>query len=883
MPLRHLAVLAVAALLSVPSAAQQAAPPTDDLVREVGRIGALTVASGRPGTFDAADLDGDGRPEILGVAGGGLGYASPGYHVWYVLSADGRGGYAVRWVSDVVTWDNEDAGGDGGITALRARDTDGDGRPEVVVLSASGDVRVYDGRTRALLRLASIQRPIFQSVYYPPAWSMAFGDADNDGAEELVVATAESIYLLDPATLRVELAYRYDLASDHRHGDATDVAVGDVDGDGDQEVVLASGLVLGVRGGAVAVEWDLPSTDYGDAAFGHRLHLVDVDGDGRSEIAALGIWSGFRLFDAVRQAVVWAPAVPEATRGRDFYAGDADGDGRVDLVLAESYYDTVTGATSPMARYVYDRAAGAFALVWRTPYLNEEEDYSGGIDRGFLVRDLDGDGRVEVFGASSPLQTGPQPAYTFDFATGERSWRSDHPDGPFYAVAVGDTDGDGRDELVFASATTRVGREGQLFVYDVASRRELWRSRTGWLGRRNAGGETVYHGMWGVAVGDVDGDGTAEIVVAADSVGTGALYVLDGPTREVERIHYLDDATPLRSVALADLDGDGTPEIVVGSTTATTASPGLFAYAVDGRTGRVLWRVGRERRAYYDRVYDDVIESVSVGDVTGDGVPDVAFVEKPAGTVTVVDGATRATATAFDPMIQGADLADLDGDGVSEVVVGVLNRIDAPVGTGFVSVYAWRGGALVRTEDHAVQSTVQAVAVADLDGAGRPEVVWSDLYDGPVGYWLDDRRVVWRSGTGLFVSGDVEPVVADPDGDGQADVFWGAAYAVYHYESTRGSAAVATAGAPDADRPALALWPNPSRGPLTLAFHLDVPAPVSAEVVDALGRTVARFDLGARPPGAHTATWDPGLAAGAYVLRLRAGDRVWSHPLVRAR
>ena len=883
--LARVALTAMAASIVASSTLAQSGrlAAADGLVQEHGRIGVLTLPSGSVGTFDAADLDGDGRPEIVGVAGGGMGYAAPGSRVWYVMGADDRGGYAVRWVSDVVTWDNRDVGSDGGITALRALDTDGDGRAEVVALSGSGDVRVYDGRAYALLRTASLQRPLSRGTAYPIAWSMAFGDADNDGADDLVVATEASVFLLDPATLRVRLTYNYARGyADRRHAGARDVAVGDVDGDGDQEVVLASGLVLGIRGGAVAIEWDVPPNAYGNATFGHRLRLADVDGDGRDEIAAIGPWIGLRVFDAVHRSVRWEIPDGRVVGGRDFYLGDADADGRVDLVFADSYYDPEVGGTFPMARYTYDPDADAFELVWRLSPLPLEHDNPSGIERGFLVLDFDGDGRPEVFGASSPLQTGPQPMYAVDLATGEVDWRSDHPDGPFYAVSVGDTDGDGNPEIVFAPGSTHAGRGGsQLFVYDAATRREVWRSPEGHFGRRNHGGETVWSGIGGLAVGDVDGDGAAEIVVAADSVRSGALYLFDGRTRALKRIIHLDEDTPLRSVALADLDGDGTPEIVAGSSAATTASPGLFVYAVDGRSGRVLWRAGWARRPYYDPVGYDVAESVAAGDVTGDGTPDVAFVLKPSGVVGVVDGATGVMATAADPMLQGVDLADLDGDGVCEVVVGVLNRIDAPLGTGFVSVYGWRSGALVLLEDHPVQSPVQAVAVADLDGQGRPEVVWSDLYEGPIAYSLDDRRVVWRSGTGLSVSG--QPAVADADGDGRTDVVWGAAYAVYHYESTRQATPV-TVEDPTLEGAGLAVWPNPSRGPLSLAFRLTGPAAsVTIEAVDVLGRVAARSEYGPRAGGDHAETWDPDLAAGTYVLRLSTGGEVQTRPFVRVR
>ncbi len=71
----------------------------------------------------------------------------------------------------------------------------------------------------------------------------------------------------------------------------------------------------------------------------------------------------------------------------------------------------------------------------------------------------------------------------------------------------------------------------------------------------------------------------------------------------------------------------------------------------------------------------------------------------------------------------------------------------------------------------------------------------------------------------------------------------------------------------------LTAGPNPARGALALAFALPAPGDAAVEVVDALGRSVLRADLGAQPAGAGTARLDvSGLAPGVYVVRLVSGD-----------
>ena len=86
---------------------------------------------------------------------------------------------------------------------------------------------------------------------------------------------------------------------------------------------------------------------------------------------------------------------------------------------------------------------------------------------------------------------------------------------------------------------------------------------------------------------------------------------------------------------------------------------------------------------------------------------------------------------------------------------------------------------------------------------------------------------------------------------------------------------------PEAQRFALVISPNPTSGPLAVAFGLDAPAAVTAEAFDALGRRVWRHEtaLGAGPRrlDVDVAAWAPGL----YVVRVMAGGEVATARVVR--
>lgn len=70
------------------------------------------------------------------------------------------------------------------------------------------------------------------------------------------------------------------------------------------------------------------------------------------------------------------------------------------------------------------------------------------------------------------------------------------------------------------------------------------------------------------------------------------------------------------------------------------------------------------------------------------------------------------------------------------------------------------------------------------------------------------------------------------------------------------------------------VFPNPARGPVTIAYRTATASPVRIDVLDAQGRTVATLVDAGVAPGEHVATWAAGVAPGVYVVRMRAAGGV---------
>jgi hypothetical protein len=305
----------------------------------------------------------------------------------------------------------------------------------------------------------------------------------------------------------------------------------------------------------------------------------------------------------------------------------------------------------------------------------------------------------------------------------------------------------------------------------------------------NSGGS----GPNSVAIADVNGDNIPDLVVAnwcTDSTCTAssvAVLLGNGDGTFQTAVTYGSGGLIADSVAVADLNGDGKPDIVVANCGATsnsncisTSNSGNVAVLLNNGNGTFATAVTYSLGALG-------ASSVAVADVNGDNIPDliVATGSLAGGFVGVLTGKGDGTFNAEVTYASGGvsplavAVADVNGDGQPDVVVA-NQCVDNTCASSNLSVLLNDGTGKFQTAKAYGTGGLfpDGVAIDDVNGDGKLDLVVANsstsgtVDDGNVG-------VLLGNGDGTFATAKAYPsgafgaasvAVADVNGDGKLDV-----------------------------------------------------------------------------------------------------------------
>jgi hypothetical protein len=292
----------------------------------------------------------------------------------------------------------------------------------------------------------------------------------------------------------------------------------------------------------------------------------------------------------------------------------------------------------------------------------------------------------------------------------------------------------------------------------------------------------------GIVMGDFNGDGNLDVVVA-NFVGHDIAVLLgngDG-TFGPPVIYPSADGGITARIAIGDFNGDGKQDLAVTNYATGNPTVSIFLGNGDGTfRPQVSYQVGPE--AY----------GIAVGDFNRDGKQDLvvtSFVDNNAdSTVSVLLGNGDGT---FQPQVQytvgmapkSVAVADLNGDGIPDLAVANFCGITADncTSAGTVSILLGRGdGTFQSAVNYDTGYQPQSVVVGDFNNDGIPDMAAAN-YCGS--YYCDANSstvsILIGKGDGTFepqvaydagVFGAQGLVVHDFNGDGNADLALGSEF-----------------------------------------------------------------------------------------------------------
>jgi hypothetical protein len=358
---------------------------------------------------------------------------------------------------------------------------------------------------------------------------------------------------------------------------------------------------------------------------------------------------------------------------------------------------------------------------------------------GVAVADLNNDGKLDIVtsftlgNGSNPFVAGYVAVYLRDpssasMFSGPTNYRvADHPTG----VAIADLNGDGKPDIVTVNFTG----PGGVSV--------LLQDGTGSAHFLPAVNYALSH-SGALAIADINGDGKPDLAVDCDE---GISILFQDPSRSGT---FLPPTTIKVgggevTIAAADLNGDGKTDLVVPYTGVMVllqnpTAPGTFFSPVEYAAGGGVW-------------------GLAVGDLNGDDKPDIAatysgngengitpglsvLLQNPASPGTFLPGVNYATVP-YPGVWSFVAIADLNGDGKSDVVVADHGTTSGSCTSSSCNIVG--SGPSVFLQDPAHPGTLQpavnylttddwvtSVAIGDMNGDGRPDLVFTYLGDGVV-------------------------------------------------------------------------------------------------------------------------------------------------------
>ena len=790
------------------------------------------AAGSNPGSVTMGDLNGDGKTDLV-VANGGSNTLS-------LLLGNGNGTFAVQQTFATGASPRSVALGD----------VNGDGRPDLTVANSgsnsvclllgnssgnfTGQVYTIDptnlnvapsvvsiNRTSPANATTNASNVSFTVTFSEPVSGVdptdfsivktgtigtAFTQVTGSGSVYTVTVSGITgagtlgLNLIDDSSIRdlagnslVPLNAAASFASQTTFATGTQphsTTIGDVNGDGKPDRIVANSkysnvsVLLGNGDGTFA-----SLQTFATGSFPYSVTLGDVNGDGKPDIAVTNYFNtnvsvllgnGDGTFAAQQTFVT-------GLRPISVVLGDVNGDGKPDLIVANKNSYTVS--------VLLGNGNGTFAT--------QKQFATGKSPWSVVLGDLNGDGKPDLAVANEGDNTvsvllGNSNGTFADqqtFVTGSSP----------VSVVLGDVNGDGRPDLAVANLDGKSGSlllgnnndnfTGQSYTLDQIAPTVVSINRTNPASATTGVNSVSFTATFSEAVTGVDPTDFAIVktgtvnstltqvipvstsvytvtVSGISGVGTLGLNLVDdlsirdlagnslvtpGRTaRFANQATFATGAVPA-SVVLGDVNGDGKPDLVVAN--------------LGGNNISVLLGNGNGTFAAQQTFATGTSPVLMVlGDVNGDGKPDVVVANPGSNNVSVLLGNGNGTFAGQQTFDAGTSplsmvLGDVNGDGIPDLAVAnfASNTVSVLLGNG--------NGTFAARQTFATGQSPDSLALIDVNGDGKPDLVVANDASNSIGVLLGNGNGTFAAQQS-FATGQnpTSLTVGDVNGDGKPDL-----------------------------------------------------------------------------------------------------------------
>ena len=691
-----------------------------------------------PDSVAVADVNGDGKPDII--------VANIGDNTVSVLLNTTQSGATQ---ANFATQQTFAAGNNP--TSVAVADLNGDGKPDIIVANGIfNTVSVLLNTTvQGFATMASFTAQ--QSFATGSnASSVAVGDLNGDGKPDVIVANSNdntvSVLFNNTAPGAATLAFA--VQQTFATGTAPDsVRAADVNGDGEPDLIVAnfsdgtiSVLLSTTAPGATIASFTAKQT-FATGNGPKEVAAVDLNGDGRPDLIVANSSDGTVsvLLDTTAAGAATASFTTQQTFAtgsgpRAVTAADLNGDGKPDLIVANANDKTVSvlfNTTAPTTKFDGNSFAAQQTFgVGNQPFSVTAADLNGGGMPDLIVANQK-DSTVSVLpNITAPGAAAPSFSFPETFATGHSP----------ASVTAADINGDGRRDLIVANQNDNT--VSVLLNTTVAGNAPSFSTQQTFA---------VGSGPRTVTTADINGDGKPEIIVTNQNGNTvSVLFNKTSPGATVASFATQQTFTTGNSpsgLAVANIIGDGRPDLVVANQTDNTVSVLLNNTAPGGTPNffpQQTFATGNNPLA------------VTVADINGDGRPDLIVTNLNAKTVSVLlntttPGVTTASFSAQQTFATGVipssvTAADVNGDGTPDLIVanGSDNTVSVLLNTTATGATT---ASFAAQQTFATGTLPESVTVADINGDGEPDLILANDTSGTVSVLLNKLYSVTVSGS----------------------------------------------------------------------------------------------------------------------------------------